>query len=95
MTVFVYTISHLTSPGIGVISTGVGSLLWRGFDGRWVLLEGSAFRQIGGGGYSDKFSFIWVDSQASSAQNNFYGTIVYFSGSLHGSREIRWQENNK
>lgn len=57
MTVSVYAISHLTSQGTGVIFPGMGSLPWRGFDGSWILLEASAFRQLGGGEGLDKAPF--------------------------------------
>ena len=56
-------------------SPGTGSLPWRGVHGSWNLLEDSVFRQ------KRRVQTIplpaSVDSQMSSAQDNFYGTMVY------------------
>lgn len=72
VTMFPFAISHPTSNFSSLHS--VGKLLWRGIYGRWILLEGSAFRQIRGG---QIFFSVSVDSQMASAQNNFYATMGY------------------
>lgn len=88
---FVYASSHLTPPVIGVTFTG-----WKiFFEGG--LMAGEPFWKalllgwwLGGKGWGvqTKSPFAWVEFQTSSAQNNFYVTVVSFSGSLHGSRKI-------